>query len=204
MQMHTPIWVGIGESMNEIWKEVVGYEGLYEVSNLGKVRSVPHCVHVVRCNGEYDINLDGKELVPQTRRHGYLSVCLYGHGGNKNGFKQFSVHRLVAKAFVDNPLGYTEVNHIDEDKTNNNASNLEWISRLDNVRYGTGTKRSAKNRINNTPLMRSIEQYTLDGKCIGTFLSARDAGRQLNLDYRNIYNSLYKGQSAYGYYWKFA
>lgn len=202
--MHTPIWVGIGESMNEIWKEVVGYEGLYEVSNLGKVRSVPHRVHVVCSNREYDLDLDGKELVPQPRQHGYLAVCLYGKGGNKRGFKQVSVHTLVAKAFVDNPSGYTEVNHIDEDKLNNCASNLEWISRVGNIRHGTCIERSAKHRINNVPSMRKVNQYTLNGALIGTFLSARDAGRQLSLDYRNIYNSLYKGHPAYGYYWKFA
>jgi hypothetical protein len=107
----------------EVWKDIVGYEGLYQVSNLGKVRSLNHYDSLGRLR-------IGVVLKPQfDSRKNYLHVNLNG--------KSINVHRIVAKAFIDNPNNYNEINHIDEDKTNNCASNLEWCTHRYNNNYGS-------------------------------------------------------------------
>lgn len=104
-----------------MWKQIVGYEGLYAVSDAGEVKSL-------RKN---------RILKLQSNRDGYLLVML-----SKNGIsKGYLVHRLVAKAFIDNPQNKPEINHIDEDKTNNSVSNLEWCTRSENLRHGTAARR---------------------------------------------------------------
>ena len=101
----------------EIWATIKGYEGLYEVSNHGNVRSLKY--------GKI------RYLKPANNGNGYYFVNL-----SKNGIvKSFKVHRLVANAFIDNPLNLPQINHIDEDKTNNKVENLEWCNGRYNTRY---------------------------------------------------------------------
>lgn len=109
---------------SEIWKPVVGYEGLYEVSNTGKVRSLERITTV----GRRGI---GKELKQYLLPCGYLDVSL----SNSGKIKHKRVHRLVADAFCENPDGKDEVNHIDGNKKNNSASNLEWVTAAENKRH---------------------------------------------------------------------
>lgn len=192
--------------MEEIWKPVVGYEGLYEVSNLGNVRSIDRIKHVVQPHREYDVLIKGKLIVPQPRQHGYLAVWLYGHGGNakKNG-KQLSVHRIVAEAFIPNPVGYTEVNHIDECKTNNRVDNLEWCTHKQNSVHGTRGKRISNSNKNNPKRCKPIAQYTRDGELVRIFPSLIEASRN-GYDSSNICNCA-KGHPsyshAYGYIWRY-
>ena len=114
--------------MKEIWKDIEGYEGIYQVSNFGRVKSLDR--YVLR-NGN---SLFVKGIVlSQLNNRGYLTVRLCNSGKYKNYF----VHRLVACAFVENLNNYTEVNHIDEDKHNNDFRNLEWCDRKYNVNYGS-------------------------------------------------------------------
>lgn len=190
--------------MEELWRDVVGYEGLYKVSNLGNVKSVDREVFVQQAHRSYSVHYKEKLIATQKRNHGYLSVCLYGRGGNARGFRQVSVHRMVAEAFIPNPCQYPEVNHKDENKCNNRADNLEWVSHVANSNHGTRNERGSKTRTDNTWNMRSILQINERGECIARFLSARDAGRKTGFDYRNIYNALYNGHRAYGYTWRFA
>ena len=167
----------------EIWKDVVGYEGLYEVSNLGNIK-----------------NAKGRILKPLVRKHGYLGIQLRGKGGNERGFKTFSIHRLVAKAFIPNPENKPEVNHIDENKTNNQANNLEWVTHKENMNCGT-IKERFKGRKSHRA--RPIIQLDKEGNIVGEYNSASDAGKILGFDFRNIQNALYKGHLSYGYFWKF-
>lgn len=117
--------------MQEIWKDISGFEGVYEISSYGRVRSVKsgRILSTSKCGG----------------CRGYLSVCL-----SKNG-KRYGklVHRLVAEAFVPNPYNLPEVNHIDEDKINNRADNLEFCDHKYNMNYGTRNMRSKDTHIKN-------------------------------------------------------
>ena len=139
--------------MEEIWKDKKDYEGHYQVSNFGKVKSIKF----------------GKEKILKLNKDkdGYLQVTLC-----KNNIKKvYKVHRLVAEAFLDNPYNLSQVNHKDEDKTNNNVDNLEWCDRLYNVRYGTGIERRSKKR------SKPVLQYDLNGNLIKVWISVNDAGR---------------------------
>jgi hypothetical protein len=119
----------------EIWRPVTGYEDLYEVSNLGRVRSLDREVRVISPQG-LEMTCVKKSRVLRTRQspNGYVRVGLYD-GVTPCKQKFYSLHRLVAHAFVPNPSGYPVVNHIDHNKANNAASNLEWTTDLENVRH---------------------------------------------------------------------
>ena len=115
---------------SEVWKDVVGYEGRYQVSNKGNVRSVERKDSIGRKCG-------GRVLKPINNGRGYLRVTLHKNGKYKTRF----IHRLVADAFVPNPDNLPQVNHIDEVKTNNELSNLEWCDTKHNINYGTRNTR---------------------------------------------------------------
>ena len=133
----------------EIWRDIQGYEGLYQVSNEGRVRSLYH-------NKEH-------LLKPLKNNSGYLMVALC-KGGER---KVTTVHRLVAQTFVTNPNGFLEVNHKDENKENNREENLEWCSHSYNMNYGTRTEKTSK----------QVYQYSLDGTLIKIWSSTMECGR---------------------------
>ena len=143
--------------MEEIWKDKKDYEGLYQVSNWGRVKSLKF----------------GKEkiLKPQKDTSGYLCVTLC----KNNNQCQFKVHRLVAEAFIPNPNNYKEVNHKDENKTNNVVTNLEWCDRKYNQNYGTRTEKCSK----------KVYQYTLDGKFVKEWKSTAECDRN-GYNYGNV------------------
>lgn len=170
----------------EIWKDVRGYEGLYQVSNEGNVKG-PR----------------GHVLKALPRRHGYLAVFLY-----KDGCPRLheSVHRLVAEAFVPNPEGKPEVNHIDENKQNNRADNLEWVTRKENMRSGTVAARIGASGLNGKQ-SRAIIQKTRDGAVVAVYPSLAEAERQTGFAKANVCRCA-QGDSgyshAYGYIWRYA
>lgn len=115
--------------MEEIYKDIEGYAGLYQVSNMGNVKSLNY-------------NKTKRERILKAEKDvgGYLRVALRKQGTQKH----YKIHRLVAEAFIPNPNNYKQVNHIDEDKTNNSVDNLEWCSAKYNSSYGTRTHRITK------------------------------------------------------------
>ena len=146
-----------GIMKKEYWKPVVGYEGLYEVSNWGRVKSLPRNSTV-----KY-----ARILKPCTDRYGYLYVNLC----KNNKQKKFTVHRLVAEAFLPNPDNLPCVNHKDECKSNNVVNNLEWCSYSYNINFGTRNKRMIKKRC------KPVVQYTLDGQFVREWESTNECGR---------------------------
>lgn len=111
---------------SEIWKDVKGYEGHYQVSNMGNVRSLDI---KVKCRNNKTRIIKGKDLKPILTKNGYLFINLW----DKNNCKRGLVHILVAKAFIPNPKNKLEVNHKDTNKKNNCINNLEWNTRSENT-----------------------------------------------------------------------
>lgn len=121
--------------MNEVWKDVVHYEGLYEVSNFGRVRN----------KKTQKIKVQKSNYNKKTGKGGYLFVDLWKYNNSRREY----VHRLVAMAFIPNPDNKPQVNHKDEIKTNNEVSNLEWVTVKENNNYGTHTERCVETMRNN-------------------------------------------------------
>ena len=166
----------------EHWKSIAEYEGLYEVSDLGRVKSLKY----------------GKEKILKPRKHtcGYLHVCLYKDGK----VEQPKIHRLVAEAFIPNPNNLYTVNHKDEVKTNNVASNLEWMSIKDNNNYGTRNKRVGE------ALSKQVQMFDKKtGELLAIFYSIHEAWRVTGIHKSNIFKCcLGKQKSAGGYIWKYS
>lgn len=170
----------------EEWRDIKGYEGLYQVSNEGRVRSLNY--HMQK----------GVEriLLSSINTGGYLQVVIDD--------KPVRVHRLVAEAFISNPSNLPYVNHKDEDKTNNNVDNLEWCTPEYNSNYGTRNKRMIDKLTNRKDLSKPIGQYTKQGILINKFPSIQEAERQLGFAHNNICKCLkHKIKTAYGYIWEY-
>ena len=181
----------------EIWKDIKGFEGKYQVSNMGNVKSLERTVW----NSARGYYKTVHERILKGRKTGndYLQVLLSKDGKAKG----YLVHRLVASAFCENPHGFKEVNHIDEDKTNNCADNLEFCSRSYNMTYNDRAKKVGKKVAEklSKPVL-AIDKRT---GLIVEFLSAHEAERKLGIAQQNICACLKgKRNSAGNFYWMYA
>ena len=180
----------------EEWRDVVGYEGEYQVSNLGNVRSM---TKKVRTKNDVYATKKGKILAQTKRAKGYLCVNLSSHGKSKC----VEIQRLVANAFIPNPHGYPCVNHKDENKENNNVDNLEWCTYSYNNAYGECRKKAALSRLNGK-LSKAVCQYDMEMNFICEFPSLAEVKRQLGYDAAKIsLCACGKRKTAYGYLWKY-
>ena len=192
----------------EIWKDIEGYEGYYQISNMGRVKSLERTVWKGK----------GYRIVPErilkagANGDGYLQVNL----SKDDKVKQPLVHRLVAIAFCENPKGYTEVNHKDEDKTNNRAENLEWCSRSYNLTYNgrakkvgkkSAEKRRGRKHSEETikKLSKSVFSVDKESGLIMFWKSAMEAERCTGIYHGSIIRCCQgKRKSAGNFYWYYA
>ena len=156
--------------MKEIYKDIIGYEGLYQISNFGNVKSLPK----KRFNGNHYINRN-EIIIKAVFSRGYASVGLYDNDGN---FKSIKIHKLVATAFIDNPNKKKYINHINSIKNDNRIENLEWCTESENT-------------------IHAYENYLMPRACILLdlktgiyYYSIKDASRSCNYSSNHITNML--------------
>lgn len=176
----------------EQWKDVKGYEGLYSVSDQGRIRS--------------EITKDGngnKLILSQRKRDGYCVVTLRKDRKNK----EYRVHQLVMKAFITNPdpENYTMINHINEDRSDNRVENLEWCDAKHNNNCGTVNERRSKILREKSLLKKRVQCYDKEtGSFFREYLGIREAAREMKIDMANISRCIKgKQKSAGGYTWKY-
>lgn len=163
--------------MKEIWKDIPDYDG-YQISNLGRLKSLKRNI-TMKCN----------------KRGDYNSIGLY----NKDGYKRFNIHRLVAQVFIPNPDNLPCVNHIDGNKLNNCVDNLEWCTHSENSKHAYNN-----NLLKSETLFKSkkLNQYDLNGNFIKTWNSQKEA--------REVYGKIHASEchngtlkSSKGYIWRY-
>ena len=162
--------------MTEIWRDIDGYKGLYQISNKGRVKSLKW----------------GKERIlrPGIDTWGYYFVILY----NDSVSKPFKLHRLVAQAFIPNLYNKPQVNHKDENKLNNCVYNLEWVTANENSNYGSRNER----------ISRKILQYSKSGEFIREWKGSREVERVLDINNSHIIQCCKgKRKSAGGFVWRY-
>ena len=196
--------------MEEIWKDIPEYKGLYQVSNLGRVKSLPRIVNNGRSYGRFVLT---KEKVMKQRhdKDGYLRITMTKNGKQK----VISVHRLVALAFIPNNENKKQINHINGIKDDNRIENLEWCTNSENQLHSIhilGNKPHGFKKYKPEENPRNIPVLMLDknDNVLKEFYSSVEAGKylkkKLNIKskkpQRNIRRAIIKGYNAYGYYWK--
>lgn len=168
----------------EIWRDIPGYEGLYQVSAFGKVKSL----------------ITNRILKDRFDHKGYLSVILY----KNNTKKVIKVHRLVAKIFLDNKDNKEQVNHKDGNKANNNVSNLEWCNCKENIQHAFKIKLKENPKYGNHPEAKKVCQYDMDGNLIKIYNSISQARDENNFNSSKICACCKgKQQSSFGYKWSY-
>lgn len=182
----------------EVWKDIPEYQDFYQISNFGRVRALQrtilHKPSVKFPNGRKVVYKE-RELIPSTDNNGYLFIQLYKNGN----FKSKRIHRLVAETFLPNPQNLEQVNHIDENKTNNCVNNLQWCSPKYNVNYGTGKYRKVRNNI-------PVLQFSKQGEFIAEYNSATAATIALGIpqfyarDILRVCRGV--GKTVQGFIWK--
>ena len=180
----------------EEWRDIPSYEGLYRVSNLGRVKSLERFR-----KGKNGSLAAVKEriLKPSINHRGYYQVQLW----KQSIQKRYMVHRLVWEVFNGAITEGYEVNHINEVKSNNRLENLNLMTHKENINWGTGIERCTKKRINGKK-SKPVLQFTLDGILIKEYASIRQVERETGFANSNIVNCCNgKRKQAYGYKWKY-
>lgn len=183
--------------MEEIWKDIEGYEKLYQISNFGRIRSKDRVTRNGRCN---KCIRKGKVLKPTLNQYGYLKIALW----KENTTKFFGIHRLVAMTFLENNENKNEINHKDGNKTNNCIDNLEWVDRSENMKHAVRmgllqTKGYIRKK-------KKIIQKDLDGNTIKIWDSCSDIVRERGFSDSHIYACCKRKKhkkTAYGYIWEY-
>lgn len=171
----------------EIWKDIEGYEELYQVSNLGRIRSLDRYVGY---KGIKKRLIKGSLKIGTVTQKGYVKVTLFKNGKGTTR----EIQRIVAETFINNPDCKEQVNHIDGDKQNNRVDNLEWCSPKENTIHAKKVLKKGIKRVN---------QYDLQGNFIRSFSSIKEAGEVTNIPRCSISNVVCGRRNKAGKYkWK--
>ena len=192
----------------EIWKDIVGYEGLYQVSNFGRVKGLP----ITTCFSSRIKKHKERILTPSIGKRGYYVVVL----SKKGKAKTFMLHRIIAKAFIPNEENLPQIDHIDTNKLNNSINNLRWCTAKGNCSNPLTRKHisdaTKRNWINGCFLNRNnlhyikVAQYTKDGNFVKIWNSIIEASNELKIDSSSI-SAVCRGTNKHrltagGYVWK--
>ena len=164
--------------VREVWKDIPHYEGLYQVSSLGRVWSIR-----------------SQKYLKPLETNGYLRVALYGRNGKA---KKELIHRLVGMAFIPNPENKPQINHLNEIKYDNRVENLEWSTSKENINYGNRTKQAAISRY------KEVQQYDMNGTLLNSYSSLTDASKKTGFPKSGI-SSCANGNRKHfhNYIWKY-
>lgn len=186
--------------LNEEWRDIAGYEGLYQISNIGRIKSLARII--IRGNKAYQLSEKYIKLRP---RNGYPSVGLH----KNNAVQYIAVHRLVAFAFIENPCRKECINHKDCNRENNTISNLEWVSKAENNQHAwdNGCQEKLRQMMRCGIRQREVIQLSADGIEINRFQRIKDAAERLGINRTHI-SSVCKKQygrnTVGGYKWEYA
>lgn len=174
----------------DIWRDIPGYEGIYQASTEGKVKSL-----------NYKNTGKEGELKASLESSGYLHLVLSKDGVNKT----FRVHRIIALTFLEPIPGKNHIDHIDGNRLNNSVSNLRWVSQKENNNFEPYKKCNSESHINNKKLSKTVLQLSLDGTIMAEYESISEAARQRGIYHANI-SACCRGKlkTAGHYIWKFA
>lgn len=190
VEVNSKRWLSLGNLLNEEWRDIKGYEGSYQVSNYGRVKSFKYKTPRIL-------------KYATTKKEAYFFVIL----SNNNIKKPKTVHRLVAQMFIPNPNNLLVVNHKDCNKKNNKINNLEWCTKEYNIQHAARNERLLKGKYN--PKSRPVLVYDLHNNYIGRFECMREAKKQLIKEGTEETAHIVqcckgKLKQAYGYKWRYA
>jgi len=186
----------------EVWRDIPSFEGFYQVSNFGRVKSLDRTLESK--NGRKRLYV-GKIHKPKIMTWGYAYVSFYRNGKYKN----YSIHRLVAESFLENPLNKQQVNHKDGIKTNNDVNNLEFVTQSENIKhsYKIGIRKHPRLGLfgKDNPKSKPIIQLSKDGLFIRKYYSLKEVC-DTNGYFPQCVGSAASGKTktSYGYIWKYA
>lgn len=186
--------------MNEEWRDIKGYENLYQVSNFGRIKSLDRYKITKGRYGKLKIKIKGKVLKPCLNHDGYYEVVL-----SKDGkAKMFRLHRIVANTFIENKRVANQVNHINGNKLDNRVDNLEWCTCKENIRHAVNNNLIKPVKGKNHYLAKKIGKFDKNNNLINIYETITEAGKQNKILNTSIVNCL-KGRSktSGGYIWKY-
>ena len=185
--------------MEEIWKDIKGYENMYQISNIGQVKSLEHNVQQKNRWGQTISRIQKSRLMKiHINKNGYFRVVLHKNGIEKN----YSVHRLVYEAFVGEIPDGMQVNHINEIKTDNRVVNLNLMTPKENSNWGTRNERVSEKQTNGKNSKPVLKIDPISNEIVAEFPSAKEAERQTGFNHINLW-CRGERKSADGFIWKY-
>lgn len=182
----------VGDLGFEVWQDIPGYEGRYQASTYGRIKSLERTVSF----GNRNRTITSRIIKPFFCSAGYLYVRMPD--------RKKSVHRLIALTFIPNPDNLPQVNHMDEKPINNRVENLEWCTPKYNSNYGTRKQKLSELNKNHLSLSKRVIQYSVDGKFIASYPSLREVERITKFNHGNLSQAIMKQKTAYGFLWQYA